>query len=112
MPSSFTAAAFLPFRLLSRLHTPCMAVERILQFDSHPRRLHAHAAHRVPTPRADRPPCRPDTGVRSSRPSCIHSRAFSIHDAGCPSSRTTTHQRRRYIDLAAVLIRVGERVVV
>jgi hypothetical protein len=31
---------------------------------SHTRRLHAHAAHRVPTARADRPPCRQDTGVR------------------------------------------------
>jgi hypothetical protein len=39
------------------------------------RRLHARAAHRVPTARADRPPCRPHTGMR---PSCIHSCAFSF----------------------------------
>jgi hypothetical protein len=31
---------------------------------SHTRRLHAHAAHRVPTSRADRPQCRPHTGTR------------------------------------------------
>jgi hypothetical protein len=66
MPSSSTAtAAPLPSRLLSRncvhMHggQPAGSVH-----GSHPRRLHAHAAHRVPTARADRPPCRPHTGRR------------------------------------------------
>jgi hypothetical protein len=62
---------------------PCMAVRPHKTPCSHPRRLHAHAAHRVPTPRADRPPCRPDTGMR---PSCSHSRVFSIDDARSPFS--------------------------
>jgi hypothetical protein len=44
----------------------CMAVEVTRTIRSHPRRLHAHAAHRVPTARADRPSCRPDTGKRPS----------------------------------------------
>jgi hypothetical protein len=51
---------------------------------SHTHRLHAHAAHRVPTARADRPPCRLDTGMR---PSCIHSERFSFHKARSSSRR-------------------------
>jgi hypothetical protein len=47
----------------------CMAVDGHNLPGSPTRRLHAHAAHRVPTPRVDRPPCRPDTGMR---PSCTH----------------------------------------
>jgi hypothetical protein len=76
-----TAAALLPCRLLSRLLTP--AWRSVENFSSHPRKLHAHAAHRVPTARADRPPCRPDTGMR---PSCTHSCALFL---GCsfPSRR-------------------------
>jgi hypothetical protein len=66
MPSSFTAAALLPCRLLSPLHTPAWRSLRTLS-RTHTRRLHAQAAHRVPTARADRPPCRPDTGMRPSR---------------------------------------------
>jgi hypothetical protein len=46
----------------------CMAVGWQASTSSHPRRLHAHAAHRVPTARTDRPPCRPDTGMRGVYP--------------------------------------------
>jgi hypothetical protein len=66
MPSSFTAAALLPFRLLSPLHTSAWRTTGRIPPSSHPHRLHAHAAHRVPIPRADRPPCRPHTGTRPS----------------------------------------------
>jgi hypothetical protein len=72
MPSSFTAAALLPFRPLSPLHIPAWRPGTTF-LSSHPRRLHAHAAHRVPTPRADRPPCRPHTVLK---PSCTRLRAL------------------------------------
>jgi hypothetical protein len=77
MPSSFTAAALLPFRLLSPLHTPAWRLTR--QSCNHPRRLHAHAAHRVPTTRADRPPCRPDTGMRLFCSHTQHSLCMVLH---------------------------------
>jgi hypothetical protein len=73
---------------LAFAHT-CMAIDGLHIHSSHPRRLHAHAVHRAPTARADRPSRRPYTGMR---PSCIHSCALFL---GC----SFPSRRHCYIDL-------------